>query len=181
MIGAGEVSAEEMPTGSAANAVDIETGEVQDLCPVHNIAWKQFDKGRRHWQAHRTSDGGWCNRSHIEKEQPTAEPIPIPPGAATSAPAGTKAAAWEVIRRACSQVGLSRDAVLDYIESEPLIANKTIQTLSVSDMAVILDWVREFEAEAEPEVDTDAALAAAESEEPEKVPEPFEPEEALPF
>jgi len=53
----------------------------------------------------------------------------------------TRKERWEVVKEKCEAIGLSRDSLLEYIASEPLIVSKTIRDLSLTDMAVIEDWL----------------------------------------
>lgn len=46
-------------------------------CPIHDIAFNEFSKGKSKWWAHKTDDGQWCNEAKVKKEQentPQASP-----------------------------------------------------------------------------------------------------------
>jgi hypothetical protein len=43
-----------------SSAIEGDTKAESVICPIHNVAMRQYQKDGRSWYAHRLEDGSWC-------------------------------------------------------------------------------------------------------------------------
>ncbi len=69
---------EDMEAGDIIEGEKVEE-EKPELCPIHKVPFKKFEKDGQIWYSHKTADG-WCNKIKLPKT-PTEPPSASPPGA----------------------------------------------------------------------------------------------------